>query len=350
MSEIKLKKEELGSLATGINPDIDEFKKPFNRLTLNVKSPITNENVYWEFNKQDSESLLTEKEDGVYIEEDKVNYLKESWQAQEYEDRLALAWQAAERGVDIPDHWYDTIVQIIPKYTAMWDDVYVDKQKVKVDYSVGCTGTPLNKLNNLISLVRAKFPNDSGFKSHPNNIIGMYLPDHSIRPPYKSNNTITVYHMYYEIDIFNQLLKDYKVPDHGYEYRFWYGLKYDLDSQVRYLKVVIGDDDKTSNYQKYPDSFIPRPQLPVCTTPYFAKIYSPDGTEADEYDVFFSTTPELMKKYCEENNLKFPIPEDEEDNYIWTYGIVYDKNTLDVKQVKGYIKVAQDPDTWLKWL
>ena len=350
MSEIKLKKEELGSLATGINPDTDELKKPFNRLTLNVKSPVTNENVYWEFNKQDSESLLTEKEDGVYIEEDKVNYLKESWQAQEYEDRLAVAWKPAEKGVDIPDHWYDTIVQIIPKYTAMWDDVYVDKQKVKVDYSVGCTGTPLNKLNNLISLVRAKFPNDSGFKNHPNNIIGMYLPDHSIRPPYKSNNTITVYHMYYEIDIFNQLLKDYKVPDHGYEYRFWYGLKYDLDSQLRYLKVVIGDDDKTSNYQKYPDSFIPRPQLPVCTTPYFAKIYSPDGTEADEYDIFFSTTPELMKKYCEENNLKFPIPEDEEDKYIWTYGIVYDKNTLDVKQVKGYIKVAQDPDTWLKWL
>ena len=348
MSEIKLEKSILASVGT--SKDIDHEDVPFNRLTLNVVHPVSKELIYMEYNKSDSKDVLIEKEDGVYIEEDKINYLKESWQAQEYEDRLAVAWKATERGVDIPAHWYDTTVQIIPKYTAMWDDVYVDKQKVKVDYSVGCTGTPLNKLNNLISLVRAKFPNDSGFKSHPNNIIGMYLPDHSIRPPYKSNNTITVYHMYYEIDIFNQLLKDYKVPDHGYEYRFWYGLKYDLDSQLRHLKVVIGDDDKTSNYQKYPDSFIPRPQLPVCTTPYFAKIYSPDGTEADEYDVFFSTTPEIMKEYCKENNLKFPIPEDREKEYIWTYGIVYDKNTLDVKQVKGYIKVAQDPDTWLKWL
>ena len=52
-----------------------------------------------------------------------------------------------------------------------------------------------------------------------------------------------------------------------------------------------------------------------------------------------------MKKYCEENNLIFPIPEDEEDKYIWTYGIVYDKNTLDVKQVKGYIRLAQYPYT-----
>ena len=341
MTEIKLQKESIDSRITGITPDIDENNTSFNRLTFSVKHPATAKMHYWELNKSDSDSLLIKKEDGIYTDTKDVNYLKDNWSAEEYESRLRQAWRDAEKE-DIPKQWWEK-VQIIPRYTAMWDDVYVDKQKVKVDYSVGCTGAPLNKLNNLISLVRAKFPNDSGFKSHPNNIIGMYLPDHSIRPPYKSNNTITVYHMYYEIDIFNQLLKDYKVPDHGYEYRFWYGLKYDLDSQVRYLKIVIGDDDKTSNYQKYPDSFIPRPQLPVCTTPYFAKIYSPDGTEADEYDVFFSTTPEIMKKYCEENNLKFPIPEHREDEYIWTYGIVYDKSTLEVKQVKGYIKVAQEP-------
>ena len=136
---------------------------------------------------------------------------------------------------------------------------FVNKQKVKKDYSVGYTGTPLNELNELISKVENKFPSEYNIKSHENNIIGMYLPDHAIRPPYKSNNTITVYHMYYDIDIFNQFLKDYKVPEHDYDYRFWFGLKYDLDSVVRYLKIVIGDDDKTSNYQKYPSSFIPRP-------------------------------------------------------------------------------------------
>ena len=38
----------------------------------------------------------------------------------------------------------------------MWDEVYVDKEIVKIDYSVGCKGTLLNKLNNLISLVRKK--------------------------------------------------------------------------------------------------------------------------------------------------------------------------------------------------
>ena len=348
MSEIKLNRELFQSEKTGVALDQDDSGL-FQRLTLRVVHPVTNDSFYMEYNKEDSKSLLIQKEDGTYAKEEDISYLKESWQAQEYENRLAVAWKPAERGVDIPAHWYDTTVQIIPKYTAMWDDVYVNKQKVKKDYSVGCTGTPLNELNELISKVENKFPSEYNIKSHENNIIGMYLPDHSIRPPYKSNNTITVYHMYYDIDIFNQFLKDYKVPEHDYDYRFWFGLKYDLDSVVRYLKIVIGDDDKTSNYQKYPSSFIPRPQLPVCTSPYFAKIYSPDGTEADEYDVFFSTTPQIMKKYCEEKSINFPIPEDEEDNYIWTYGLVYDKNTLEIKQVKGYIKVAQDPDTWLKW-
>lgn len=349
MSEIKLDKELFTSEKTGVTLDQDDSGL-FQRLTLRVVHPVTNEPCYMEYSKEDSKKVLLQKEDGTYVKEEDVKYLKESWQSNEYENRLAVAWKPAERGVDIPEYWYDEAIQIIPKYTAMWDDVYVDKQKVKVDYSVGCTGTPLNKLNNLIALVRAKFPNDSDFKKQVNNIIGMYLPDHSIRPPYKSNNTITVYHMYYEIDVFNQLLKDYKVPNYDYTYCFWYGLKYDLDSSERYFKLVIRNSDEVSNYQKHPDSFIPRPQLPVCNEPYFAKIYSPDGTEADEYDVFFSTTPEIMKEYCKENNLKFPIPEDKEKEYIWTYGIVYDKNTLDVKQVKGYIKVAQDPDTWLKWL
>ena len=346
MTQIKLQKQSIESSLPGISSDVDENNISFNRLTFSVKHPSTEELHYWEFNKSDSDSLLTQKEDGIYTDDEDINYLKDSWTVQEYENRLRLAWRDAKKEDDIPVDWWED-VQIIPKYRAMWDDVYVDKQKVKKDYSVGCTGTPLNELNELISKVESKFPNDSGFKNQVNNIIGMYLPDHAIRPPYKSNNTITVYHMYYEIDIFNQLLKDYKVPSYDYTYCFWYGLKYDLDSGERYFKLVIRNSDEASNYQKHPDSFIPRPQLPVCNEPYFAKIYSPDGTEADEYDVFFSTTPKIMKEYCEENNLKFPIPEDKENDYIWTYGIVYDKNTLDVKQIKGYIKVAQDRENWL---
>ena len=353
MSKIKLEKEQPDDLKVGFTSDVDELNVPFNRFTVTVTHPVSQTDIYFEYNLEDSASLLEEKEDGIYIEKDKVDFLKKSYTATEYENVLASAWRPAVRGVDVPEYWYDKGVEIIPKYTAMWDDVYVDKKRVKLDFNISCTGTALAKVDELIAKVEAKFPNELTIKSNPNNIVGMYYVDEPIRPPYKSNNTITVYHLYYDPDWFNKILEEHKVPDVGYDYRFWQGFKYDLDSKKRYLKLVISDTEKTSNYQKYPNSFIPRPQLPVCSEPYFAKIYSPDGIEADEYDVFFSTTPEIMKEYCEENNFKFPIPDDLIREYIWTYGIVYNKNTLEVKQIKGYIKISQDrvlTEEWLDWI
>ena len=54
-----------------------------------------------------------------------------------------------------------------------------------------------------------------------------------------------------------------------------------------------------------------------------------------------------MKAYCEEKGINYPIPEDKGSDWIWTYGLVYDKNTLEIKQVKGYIKKAQDASDWV---
>ena len=190
----------------------------------------------------------------------------------------------------------------------MWDEVYVNKEIIKIDYAAGVENPEKKEMQELTNKVNEKFPNEVDFYGHPYNIIGKYVDNHTIRPPYKSNNTITVYHMYYEKSWFQELLSEYKCPDYNYKYCFWFGFKYDLDSNQRYFKVVIRDSDMTSNYQTNPDSFIPRPQLPHCNEPYFAKIYSQDGTEADEYDVFFSTTPEIMKAYCEEKGIKYPIP------------------------------------------
>ena len=47
-----------------------------------------------------------------------------------------------------------------------------------------------------------------------------------------------------------------------------------------------------------------------------------------------------MKEFCAEHGNQFPIPEEREDDFIWIYGIVYDKNTLEVKQVKGYVRLS----------
>ena len=107
MSEIKLNRELFQSEKTGVALDQDDSGL-FQRLTLRVVHPVTNDSFYMEYNKEDSKSLLIQKEDGTYVKEEDISYLKESWQAQEYENRLAVAWKPAERGVDIPAHWYDT--------------------------------------------------------------------------------------------------------------------------------------------------------------------------------------------------------------------------------------------------
>ena len=82
MSEIKLEKSPTADI--GKTPDIDENNKSFNRLTLNVTHPVTKDNWYMEYSKQDSESLLVEKENEVYVEEDNIKYLKNLWEADEY--------------------------------------------------------------------------------------------------------------------------------------------------------------------------------------------------------------------------------------------------------------------------
>ena len=51
-----------------------------------------------------------------------------------------------------------------------------------------------------------------------------------------------------------------------------------------------------------------------------------------------------MKK----KGLDFPIPESREDDFVWIYGFVYDKKTLEITQVKGYLRYPTDQNTGSK--
>ena len=177
----------------GVTPDIDENNVPFNRLTFTVKHPISKEVAYYELNKNDSKSLLTEKEGEVYGKQEDVDYLKDSWAVAEYMEGLSKVWRIAEKEVDIPEEWWEE-VDIAPRETAMYDDVFVNQEIVKKDYAVGCTGKLKTEYDELITKIKEKFPNEYDFYSNKNNVIGKYHDNHTIRPPYKSQNTITVYH------------------------------------------------------------------------------------------------------------------------------------------------------------
>jgi len=341
MSEIKLQKSKTAEAGTDF--DIDHEDVPFNKLTLNVVHPVSKQEIYIEYNKSDSKDVLVEKEDGTYVEEADVKYLKESWEATEYSFFLENSTlRHAEEG-DLGDGVKNFAV---PKSTNTYDEVYVNKKLVRTDYNIG-----LWQSDKLIEEVEKVFGEDQEWKSNRFNIIGTYTAheDAPLRPPYTHEKTYSWYNVYNYPS--QELLDEFKVPDVGYEYHVWHSIKYNTVTGKKQLKLVIADNEYTSNYQKHPDTFIPRPEVPLYSAKYrsffFAKIFNEDGTEADQYDVFFVTTKDIMKEFCKEKGLDFPMPETREDDFVWIYGLVYDKNTLEIKQVKGYVRYPTEEGEWL---
>ena len=341
MSEIKLQKSKTAE--AGTDSDIDHEDVPFNKLTLNLVHPVSKQEIYIEYNKSDSKDVLVEKEDGTYVEEADLKYLKESWEATEYSFFLENSTlRHAEEG-DLGDGVKNFAV---PKSTNTYDEVYVNKKLVRTDYNIG-----LHQAKPLIEEVEKVFGKDQEWKSNRFNIIGTYKAheDAPLRPPYTHEKTYSWYNVYNYPS--QELLDEFKVPDVGYEYHVWHSIKYNTVTGKKQLKLVIADNEYTSNYQKHPDTFIPRPEVPMYSAKYrsffFAKIFNEDGTEADQYDVFFVTTKDIMKEFCKEKGLDFPMPETREDDFVWIYGLVYDKNTLEIKQVKGYVRYPTEEGEWL---
>ena len=341
MSEIKLQKSMTAEVGT--NSDVDHEDKPFNKITLNLTHPVSKENVYMEYSKSDSKDVLIEKEEGAYVEEADVKYLKQSWEATEYSFFLENSTlRHAEEG-DLGEGVKNFAV---PKSTKTYDEVYVNKKLVRTDYNIG-----LHQAQPLIEEVEKVFGEDQDWKQNRFNIIGTYTAheDAPLRPPYTHEKTYSWYNVYNLPS--QELLDEFKVPDVGYEYHVWHSIKYNTVTGKKQLKLVIADNEYTSNYQKHPDTFIPRPEVPLYSAKYrsffFAKIFNEDGTEADQYDVFFVTTKDIMKEFCKEKGLDFPMPETREDDFVWIYGLVYDKNTLEIKQVKGYVRYPTEEGEWL---
>ena len=347
MSEVKLKKEAFGheaeNKATGITLDVDENGDNFYRLTLHTKHPVNNSDYYFEYNKSDSKELLSVKEDGLYVETEKIDYLKALWETTEYSDFLESSTLVQAQEGDLGEGVKDFAV---PKSTKTYDEVYVNKKLVRTDYNIG-----LHQADPMIEEVEKVFGKDQEWKCNRFNIIGTYTAheDAPLRPPYTDEKTYSWYNVYSKPS--QELLDEFKIKDQGYSYHVWHSIKYNTVQKTKSLKLVIADDEYSSNYQKHPETFIPRPETPIHSTKYnsyfFAKIYDQDGKEADYYDVFFVTTKRLMKEFCEEKGLPFPMPETREDDFVWIYGFVYDKKTLEIKQVKGYVRYPVEEGEWL---
>ena len=224
--------------------------------------------------------------------------------------------------------------------TNIYDDVYVNGKIVRKDFNITAGEGP-----DLLKKVEAAFPDEEiVWTSDRLNVIGTYYAPEGapLRPPYKTTNSISMYHIRQTIEEYPELLEAFGIDKNQHQWCPWFGLKYDLDNKERLLKVVYYGHEQTHE--------IPRPKdLPMEISPYyycFADIYKEGGEKTSERDVFVFGTHEVVKPWCEKNGYDFPIPEDKlnTDEQIWCYGVVYDDTTLEVKQVKGYIRNLLEED------
>ena len=242
MSEIKLEKSKTAE--AGTNSDIDHEDVPFNKLTLNVVHPVSKQEIYIEYNKSDSKDVLVEKEDGAYVEEANVKYLKQVWAATEYHNFLETSTLVSpsdgDLGVGVPSN------TSVPKSTNTYDEVYVNKKLVRTDYNIG-----LHQAKPLIEEIEKVFGKDQDWKQNKFNILGTYTAhdDAPLRPPYTNVKTYSWYNVYSKPT--QELLDEFKVKDVGYTYKIWHSIKYNTVSGKKQLKAVISDDEYTCNYQTY---------------------------------------------------------------------------------------------------
>ena len=65
------------------------------------------------------------------------------------------------KGIDIPEEWWDEGVTSVPFDTA--NEVFVDKEKVKIDYNITVVGNEADRVTELVTKIKEKFPNEKDF-------------------------------------------------------------------------------------------------------------------------------------------------------------------------------------------
>ena len=197
------------------------------------------------------------------------------------------------------------------------NDVYYNKALVRQDYMVGS-----DEGNAIITTLQEKFSfydewaNGRWLTTSKKNFLGEY---EGYREPYK-NHSITWYNA--DTAAPTDLLSKYKV-DHEEDNLFpWSGIKFDLVTDEVMLKVAY--NDIANKPQSLPNNIW-----------YYAVTYMPDGTVGDSVDVYSHETESCMRKFCEDHNLEWPLPDDF-DGGVLLWGLLFNKTTLEYESVKAY--------------
>jgi len=201
------------------------------------------------------------------------------------------------------------------------DDVYCDKVIVRQDYSTG-----LPEAQALIQELQAVFPDYDNWNRHNYNIVGRYT---AYREPY-SNSGISFYNFGEKPS--ESLLLSFNTSYLNSNLLEWYGLKFDLDAEQVMLKVVFYNYDGET------------PELPSNPRNFYAATHNQDGTESEWVDFYAYATPKLIREFCAEKGLSYPLPQTTHTDcdVVWCWGFVFNTNTLEYGPVKAYARYNQE--------
>ena len=205
----------------------------------------------------------------------------------------------------------------------MTDKVYYNKILVRKDYS---PSLPEGKA--MIDTIQKKFPNYIDWTLNSLVLLGEYV---AYRDPY-NNHGITSYS---DTIVSEDILSRFKVECNRSKlnlykskiYSWWYGFKFDLVTEEVMLKV--GYDDITYDKPQALQS------LPAGVD-HYAITYKEDGTVCDLINCYVTETRSNMRKFCEDYNLEWSLPDEVSDDDIFIYDIIFNRHTLELDSQKIY--------------
>ena len=214
---------------------------------------------------------------------------------------------------------FSELIERIATPSIFHDDVYVAQEKVRTDYNVNA-----DEGQELIAAIEEVFPAYTDWYDQEYNVIGAFG---AYRLPY-TGQSISWYSFGAKPSV--EVLNSYGVTYTEENLKPWYGLKFNLETNEVMAKIVFNDYDGD-----LPANWPARQELS-----FYATTHNQDGSVFEWIDGYVYATEYDIKKWCVENNLAYPLPEsiEDDDSFVWCWGIVFHKDTLEIKSLKGYAR------------
>ena len=199
------------------------------------------------------------------------------------------------------------------------DVVYANKAIVRKDYNIEFEEGQL-----LLEELKVDFADEIQREIETNELAACIIgANEGYRPPY--NNRIISWYKF--TDMPTEIIERFGVDTNKFQNLLpWYGRKFDLVEKTVMLKIVYSEKDVDLSLQ---------PNLPDGIK-FYSTYYNENKELLDDIvDCYIWTSAKEMRRFCSENNLEFPAPDEVADN-IQIWGIAYNTVTKEYIVVKGY--------------